>query len=355
MNWFSKRKFLIVCHEKVVRIPLEGEEILRVHSEHTQRVVKTLMNTKIGESELSDLVHGATLVAKPPYRLAPSEMQELSEQLQQLEDKDAVKSIRDCDWSLWFCLASQADFGQVNHLECAPPFEDLYGREMLDQLFYGQRFEGSCLIGPRVSAQNDDKKCLADASLHVPLDEIKVDKTLRFVEELIEIMDGEIKKLKRRKIVLVKVRWNSKHGLKFTWEHEDQMRIKNWKLRFEHSGGLLAGIHGLFSGRNCCLVRRITCGYPWPELEGKRFGMIQERFRSSAWCLRDRMSTPTQVLVEGSDGYVFPSPVRSLVERTMFPILELKRYKEPLVELKEIGWGDRIGESFWMRVIGLDP
>ncbi|GJX91389.1 hypothetical protein Tco_0344715 [Tanacetum coccineum] len=76
-----------------------------------------------------------------------------------------------------------------------------------------------------------------------------------------------------------------------------RLRDRNWKLRFEHSGGLLAGIHGLFSGRNCCLVRRITCGYPWPELEGKRFGMIQERFRSSAWCLRDRMSTPTQVLV----------------------------------------------------------
>ncbi|GJU93493.1 hypothetical protein Tco_1318249 [Tanacetum coccineum] len=35
-------------------------------------------------------------------------------------------------------------------------------------------------------------------------------------------------------------------------------------------GGLLVGIHGLFSKRNCCLVRRITCGYPWPELEGKR-------------------------------------------------------------------------------------
>ncbi|GJU80680.1 putative reverse transcriptase domain-containing protein [Tanacetum coccineum] len=37
------------------------------------------------------------------------------------------------------------------------------------------------------------KKCLADASLHVPLDEIKVDKTLRFVVEPIEIMDPEIK------------------------------------------------------------------------------------------------------------------------------------------------------------------
>ncbi|GJU61385.1 reverse transcriptase domain-containing protein [Tanacetum coccineum] len=70
------------------------------------------------------------------------------------------------------------------------------------------------------------KKCLADANLHVPLDEIKVDKTLRFVEEPIKIMKQEIKKLKRRNITLVKVRWNSKHGPEFTWEHEDQMRNK---------------------------------------------------------------------------------------------------------------------------------
>ncbi|GJY51629.1 hypothetical protein Tco_0442476 [Tanacetum coccineum] len=70
------------------------------------------------------------------------------------------------------------------------------------------------------------KKCMANANLHVPLDEIKVDKTLRFVEEPVEIMDREIKKLKRRKIALVKVRWNSKRGPEFTWEHEDQMRIK---------------------------------------------------------------------------------------------------------------------------------
>ncbi|GJY60583.1 hypothetical protein Tco_0461240, partial [Tanacetum coccineum] len=55
---------------------------------------------------------------------------------------------------------------------------------------------------------------------------IKVDKTLCFVEEPVEIMDREIRKLKRRKIVLVKVRWNSKRGPEFTWEHEDQMRIK---------------------------------------------------------------------------------------------------------------------------------
>ncbi|GJT38932.1 hypothetical protein Tco_0938797 [Tanacetum coccineum] len=40
-------------------------------------------------------------------------------------------------------------------------------------------------------------KCLADANLHVPLEEIKVDKTLCFVEEPKEIMDREVKKLKR--------------------------------------------------------------------------------------------------------------------------------------------------------------
>ncbi|GJX17276.1 putative reverse transcriptase domain-containing protein [Tanacetum coccineum] len=56
------------------------------------------------------------------------------------------------------------------------------------------------------------KKCLADASLHVPLNEIKVDKTLRFIEEPVEILGCEIKSLKRSKIPLVKVRWDSKRG-----------------------------------------------------------------------------------------------------------------------------------------------
>ncbi|GJR90051.1 putative reverse transcriptase domain-containing protein [Tanacetum coccineum] len=70
------------------------------------------------------------------------------------------------------------------------------------------------------------KKCLADASLHVPLNEIKVDKTLRFIEEPLEILDREIKSLKRSKISLVKVRWDSKRGPKFTWEREDYMKSK---------------------------------------------------------------------------------------------------------------------------------
>ncbi|GKC90027.1 hypothetical protein Tco_1150676 [Tanacetum coccineum] len=90
MDWLSKRKFVIVCHEKVVRIPLEGDEILRVHGKRTQGVVKNLMNTKRQVEFRIDLVHGATPVAKSPYRLAPSEMQELSEQLRELEDKGFI-------------------------------------------------------------------------------------------------------------------------------------------------------------------------------------------------------------------------------------------------------------------------
>ncbi|GKE18839.1 putative reverse transcriptase domain-containing protein, partial [Tanacetum coccineum] len=53
------------------------------------------------------------------------------------------------------------------------------------------------------------KKCLTDANLHVPLDEIKVDKTLCFIEKPLEIMDHEVKTLKCSKIPIVKVRWNS--------------------------------------------------------------------------------------------------------------------------------------------------
>ncbi|GJV37746.1 putative reverse transcriptase domain-containing protein [Tanacetum coccineum] len=67
------------------------------------------------------------------------------------------------------------------------------------------------------------KKCLADANLHVPLEEIKVEKTLRFVEEPVEIMDREVKKLKRSRIPIIKVCWNSKRGPEFTWEREDFM------------------------------------------------------------------------------------------------------------------------------------
>ncbi|GJX49820.1 putative reverse transcriptase domain-containing protein [Tanacetum coccineum] len=80
------------------------------------------------------------------------------------------------------------------------------------------------------------KKCLADANLHVPLDEIKIDKTLHFIDEPVEIMDREVKSLKRSKIPIVKVCWNSKLGPEFTWEREDHMKARYPQLFVANSG-----------------------------------------------------------------------------------------------------------------------
>ncbi|GJW58798.1 putative reverse transcriptase domain-containing protein [Tanacetum coccineum] len=70
------------------------------------------------------------------------------------------------------------------------------------------------------------KKCLADPTIKVSLDEIRVDAKLNFMEEPMEILEREFKKLKRSRIAIVKVRWNSKRGPEFTWKHEDQMKLK---------------------------------------------------------------------------------------------------------------------------------
>nr|GFB18061.1 putative reverse transcriptase domain-containing protein [Tanacetum cinerariifolium] len=70
------------------------------------------------------------------------------------------------------------------------------------------------------------KKCLADLTLQVPLDEIRVDDKLKFMEEPVEILEIEFKKLKRSRIAIVKVWWNSKREPEFIWEHEDRMKLK---------------------------------------------------------------------------------------------------------------------------------
>ncbi|GJV72296.1 putative reverse transcriptase domain-containing protein [Tanacetum coccineum] len=70
------------------------------------------------------------------------------------------------------------------------------------------------------------KKCYADEPLIMPLEGIHVDNKLQFVEEPVEIMEWEIKRLKRSRIPLIKVRWNSRRGPEFTWEREDSFKQK---------------------------------------------------------------------------------------------------------------------------------
>ncbi|GJU15567.1 putative reverse transcriptase domain-containing protein [Tanacetum coccineum] len=70
------------------------------------------------------------------------------------------------------------------------------------------------------------KKCLAKSDVQVSLEEIEIDENLRFVKDPIEIVERDVKKLKRRRIPLVKVRWNSRQGAEYTWEREDQFKTK---------------------------------------------------------------------------------------------------------------------------------
>ncbi|GJX07154.1 putative reverse transcriptase domain-containing protein [Tanacetum coccineum] len=343
MDWLSKRKFVIVCHEKVVRIPLEGDELLQIHGERTQGVMKTLMNTKFR----IDIVHGATSVAKSPYHLAPLEMQELSEQLRELQDKgkanvvtDALsrkeqvkpRRVRAMAMTIQYVvrgmiLTAQSEaFKQENVSLVGSEMDEAHGARLVKEIEiddlprgFGRQIGESSLTGPELVLDTTDKvvltkekikavrdrqksyadnrrkplefevgdrvmlkvspwkgvirfgkkgklaprfvgpfeilerigpvayrlklpeelsgvhdtfhvsnlkKCLADASLRVPLDEIKVDKTLRFVEKPVEIMDREVKRLKHSRIPLVKVHWNSKRGPEFTWELEDHTKSK---------------------------------------------------------------------------------------------------------------------------------
>ncbi|GJW24228.1 hypothetical protein Tco_0038039 [Tanacetum coccineum] len=102
-------------------------------------------------------------------------------------------------------------------------------------------------IGPRYEA-DIATKCHADEPLAVPLDGLHFDDKLQFVEEPIEITDREVKRLKRSRIPLVKVRWNSKRGPEFTWEREDQ-----FKKKYPH----------LFQPRlNATVVKRYQCDKP---------------------------------------------------------------------------------------------
>ncbi|GJS46014.1 putative reverse transcriptase domain-containing protein [Tanacetum coccineum] len=280
-----------------------------------------------------DLVPGATPVARAPYRLAPSEMKELAEQLQELTDKGFIRPssspwgapvlfVKKKDGSFWMCI----DYRELNKLTVKnryplPRIDDLFDqlqgssiyskidlsyhasiKAALFEALYGQKCRS--LIKQRIQTARDRqksytnlkrkpmefqvgdkvmlkvspwkgvvrfgkrgklnpryvgpfkvlkkvravayklelpqelsrvhntfhvsnlKKCYSDDPLVVPLEGLQVDDKLHFVEEPIEIMDCEVKQLRRIRVPIVKVRWNSRRGPEFTWEREDQFKKK---------------------------------------------------------------------------------------------------------------------------------
>ncbi|GJZ37974.1 hypothetical protein Tco_0584165, partial [Tanacetum coccineum] len=335
-----QEEVVMVCHENVVRIPLEGDEIRRVHGECTQRVVKTLMNTKTSkgrDAALAEMLRdldqqiekraddGCTLWIKLysryeyEIRYHPVWSKGMILASQKGGDSRRECSHRKASWYNGMRLMHPRVLGTYRERIVVFYLGDMYCSHGVEKdivtyvsnclnMFRGESYEvkdfgllkqpkildvkmrdritgilfkslviwaeigRSSLIGPKLVQETTDKvvlvkerpnwqeiiqramfdlcvsvrvevvrscivkgdaleayrlrlpeelssvhdtfhvsnlkKCLADANLHVPLNEIKIDKTLRFVEEPVEIMDRGIRSLKRSKISLVKVRWN---------------------------------------------------------------------------------------------------------------------------------------------------
>ncbi|GJV69075.1 hypothetical protein Tco_1484584, partial [Tanacetum coccineum] len=116
IDWLSYHRVVIVCYERIVRIPILNGEILEVQGERPEKDLRSLLCIKANEKKLDDihivrdflevfpddlaglppvreiefcieLIPGALPLVKSPYRLAPSEMLELSTQLKELQEK----------------------------------------------------------------------------------------------------------------------------------------------------------------------------------------------------------------------------------------------------------------------------
>ncbi|GKE02636.1 putative reverse transcriptase domain-containing protein [Tanacetum coccineum] len=118
----------------------------------------------------------------------------------------------------------------------AAPYEALYGRRCRSPMFWVEAEVRSVTYKLEIPQElsrvhntfhvSSLKKCYADEPLAVLLDGLHIDDKLHLVEEPVEIIDHEVKRLKQSRIPIIKVQWNSRRGLEFTWEREDQFRKK---------------------------------------------------------------------------------------------------------------------------------
>ncbi|GJY45835.1 putative reverse transcriptase domain-containing protein [Tanacetum coccineum] len=176
MDWLSNYKAKIICHEKVVRIPLPDGKVLRVLGERPEEKARFLMGAKAGDKKQEEivvvrdfpevfpddlsglppireiefrieLIPRATPVAKSPYRLAPSELEELSGQLKELQDKGFIRPssspwgapvlfVKKKDGSFRMCI----DYRELNKLTVKnryplPRIDDLFDQLQGSQFF----------------------------------------------------------------------------------------------------------------------------------------------------------------------------------------------------------------------------
>nr|GEU41223.1 reverse transcriptase domain-containing protein [Tanacetum cinerariifolium] len=227
MYWLRRHLVVIVCDEKLVQIPY-GNETLNFRGDESNDGRESRLTVISLEFQI-DLIPGAAPVARAPYRLAPSEMKELSEQLQELSEK-GFKRPSSSPWGAPVIVPILAlpEGSEDFVVYCDASHKGLWVVQMQREnvIAYASRqlkpmeFE----VGDRVMLKVSPWKGVV--RFIMLLEQIHVDDRIQFKEEPVEIMEREIKRLKRSHIPLVKVRWNSKRGPEFTWECEDSFKKK---------------------------------------------------------------------------------------------------------------------------------
>ncbi|GJX20666.1 reverse transcriptase domain-containing protein [Tanacetum coccineum] len=174
MDWLAYHRALIDCYEKIVRIPLPNGKILEVQGERPEKDLRSLACIKADEKKLDDirvvrdfpevfpddllglplvreiefhidLIPGASPVVRSPYRLAPSEMLELSNQLKELQEKGFIRPshspwgapvlfVKKKDGSMRMCIELQ----ELNKLT----IKNRYPLPRIDDLF--DQLQGAC-------------------------------------------------------------------------------------------------------------------------------------------------------------------------------------------------------------------
>nr|GEW27238.1 hypothetical protein [Tanacetum cinerariifolium] len=214
----------------------------------------------------------------------------------------------------------------------AAPYEALYGRKCRSPIYWTEVGD-SPLTGPEIIHETTEKnvqiksriqaardrqkcyanlsrvystfpilnlnKCMSDKPLAIPLDKIQVDDKLHFIEEPVEVMDREVKRLKQSHIPIVKISWNSRRGHKFTWECKDQMQKK-----YPHLFLISALVSVCFGGEDllCTMTKRTTA--PMNKITRKGDSKVNPKVSAGL----DGKNAQSQMAVRGSLNPNFRNP-----------------------------------------------
>nr|GEV57664.1 hypothetical protein [Tanacetum cinerariifolium] len=221
MDWLREYHAAIICDEKIVRVLLGNETLIFKGKRNDQKILEAQTEALKPENLSAEDVGGMIRKDLPKEKLEPR--------------TDRTLCLNNRSWV--------SCFSDLRALIMHESHKSKYSiHPNFDKIYYDLKIQASCerqksyadlkhksmdfQVGDRVMLKVSPWKrvCLSDESLVISLDELRIDDKLHFVEEQVEIMDREIKKLKRSCIPIIKVRWNSKRGPKFIWEREDKFK-----------------------------------------------------------------------------------------------------------------------------------